>query len=199
MPGQGHIRLPRNPYTCLSAVLDPLVRCSHPERHCCIAVGVRGSTARRYWSDSVSSWTGTTPLLPSSTLLDPSSFVNSPPVLIRSILRHASRLSPPTHAESFHKHNSGAKLCRSAAVRLPLLQHVPLTRHGERYYTWPASMRGISARHRQNAQLTLPISITPTRFFTAPSSHPCPIETTPSWPILNAHSQTLTSSTTPQS
>ncbi|KAK1467901.1 hypothetical protein CCUS01_06858 [Colletotrichum cuscutae] len=45
-------------YTCLSAVLDPLVRCSHPERHCCIAVGVRGSTARRYWSDSVSSWTG---------------------------------------------------------------------------------------------------------------------------------------------
>ncbi|KAK0376000.1 hypothetical protein CLIM01_06631 [Colletotrichum limetticola] len=53
-------------------------------------------------------------------------------------------------------------------------------------------MRGISARHRQNAPLTLPISITPTRFFTAPSSHPCPIETTPSRPILNAHSQTLT-------
>lgn len=88
-------------------------------------------------------------MLPSSTLLDPSSFVNSPPVLIRSILRHASRLSPPTHAESFHKHSSGAKLCRSAAVRLPLLQHVPPTRHGERYCTWPASMRGISARQTE--------------------------------------------------
>ncbi|KAK1724041.1 hypothetical protein CaCOL14_003002 [Colletotrichum acutatum] len=58
MSGQCHIRLPRYPYTGLSAVLDLLVRCSHPERHCCIAVGVRGTTARRYWSDSVSSWAG---------------------------------------------------------------------------------------------------------------------------------------------
>ncbi|OHW93018.1 hypothetical protein CSPAE12_08325 [Colletotrichum incanum] len=127
-------------------------------------------------------------LLPSSTLLDPSPFADSLPALTRFILRHASCLCTPTRRVSSQTHQWRGALPICCCLP-PLVPACPSHQAwGTLFVTRPASMRGISARHQQSVQFALPITTTRIRFFAAPSSHPCPIETTSSWLILSAQS-----------
>ncbi|CCF34625.1 hypothetical protein CH063_06579 [Colletotrichum higginsianum] len=99
--------------------------CGQPKRHGCIAASAKRPADRHYWFNSVSGCLRPTPLLPSSTLPDPSPFVHSLPVLIQLIVRHAShRCSLIRRASSQTQQWRGApSTCCCFAP--PLFQHVP--------------------------------------------------------------------------